>query len=308
MNILITDLVDNLFIDLLKKNNIKYKYNTNMNAEEVLQQIHLFDGLIVRNRLKINATFLKKAKNLKFIGRYGSGMESIDIKKASELNIQCFNSAAGNANAVAEHTLGMLLYLFKNIHKSALNSHNLKWAREVNRGIEIENKTIGIIGYGNTGSAFAEKLMKFKCEIIAYDKYKSGFGNNIIQEGNIKNIYEKCDVISFHVPLNQETTYFFNSELISKMKKPFYLLNTSRGKVVSNRALVDGLKLNKILGAGLDVIENENSSFSNITVDENLNYLLSCDNVILTPHIAGLSKESNKKLSTVLIDKILELK
>lgn len=308
MNILITDLVDDLFIDLLKENNIKYKYDTTTSYEEVLRQIHLFDGLVVRNRLKIDANFLNKAKNLKFIGRYGSGMESIDIGKASELNIQCFNSAEGNANAVAEHVLGMLLYLFKNIHKSSLKLHDLKWERELNRGLEIENKTIGIIGFGNTGSAFAEKLMKFKCEIIAYDKYKSGFQNDIIKESDMKTIYEKCDIISFHVPLNQETTYFLNSEFISKMKKPFYILNTSRGKVVSNKALVAGLKSNKILGAGLDVIENENSSFSNITVDKNLNYLLSCDNVILTPHIAGLSKESNKKLSTVLIDKILELK
>ncbi|MAZ58628.1 MAG: hydroxyacid dehydrogenase [Flavobacteriales bacterium] len=308
MNILITDLVDDLFIDLLKENNIKYKYDTTTSYEEVLRQIHLFDGLVVRNRLKIDANFLNKAKNLKFIGRYGSGMESIDIGKASELNIQCFNSAAGNANAVAEHVLGMLLYLFKNIHKSSLKLHDLKWERELNRGLEIENKTIGIIGFGNTGSAFAEKLMKFKCEIIAYDKYKSGFQNDIIKESDMKTIYEKCDIISFHVPLSQETNYFLNSEFISKMKKPFYILNTSRGKVVSNKALVAGLKSNKILGAGLDVIENENSSFSNITVDKNLNYLLSCDNVILTPHIAGLSKESNKKLSTVLIDKILELK
>jgi D-3-phosphoglycerate dehydrogenase len=308
MNILITDLVDDLFIDLLKENNIKYKYDTTTSYEEVLRQIHLFDGLVVRNRLKIDANFLNKAKNLKFIGRYGSGMESIDVGKASELNIQCFNSAAGNANAVAEHVLGMLLYLFKNIHKSSLKLHDLKWERELNRGLEIENKTIGIIGFGNTGSAFAEKLMKFKCEIIAYDKYKSGFQNDIIKESDMKTIYEKCDIISFHVPLNQETTYFLNSEFISKMKKPFYILNTSRGKIVSNKALVAGLKSNKILGAGLDVIENENSSFSNITVDKNLNYLLSCDNVILTPHIAGLSKESNKKLSTVLIDKILELK
>ena len=308
MNILITDLVDNLFIDLLKKNNINYQYNTSISSEEVLAQIHLFDGLVVRNRLKIDASFLNKAKNLKFIGRYGSGMESIDIKKAEELNIQCFNSAAGNANAVSEHVLGMLLYLFKNIHKSSLKLHDLKWERELNRGFEIEGKTIGIIGFGNTGSAFAEKLMQFKCEIIAYDKYKSGFGDHIIQESDITTIYKKCDVISFHVPLNAETTYFLNSDFVHQMKNPFYVLNTSRGKVISNNALIDGLKSKKILGAGLDVIENENSSFSNITIDENLNYLLSCNNVILTPHIAGLSKESNKKLSTVLIDKILEIK
>lgn len=308
MNILITDLVDNLFIDLLKENNIKYKYNTTISAKEVLQKIHLFDGLVVRNRLKIDATFLNKAKNLKFIGRYGSGMESIDINKAGELNIQCFNSAEGNANAVAEHVLGMLLYLFKNIHQASLKLKKLKWERELNRGLEIEGKTIGIIGFGNTGAAFAKKLMQFNCKIIAYDKYKSGFGNNVIQESNMKNIYEKCDVISFHVPLNQETTYLLNSKFIKKMKKSFYVLNTSRGKVISNNDLIHGLKSNKVLGAGLDVIENENSSFSNISIDKNLNYLLSCNNVILTPHIAGLSKESNKKLSTVLIDKIVKLK
>ena len=168
--------------------------------------------------------------------------------------------------------------------------------------------SIGIIGYGNTGKAFSEKLQGFNCRIISYDKYKSGFGDHIIQESDITTIYKKCDVISFHVPLNAETTYFLNSDFVHQMKNPFYVLNTSRGKVISNNALIDGLKSKKILGAGLDVIENENSSFSNITIDENLNYLLSCNNVILTPHIAGLSKESNKKLSTVLIDKILEIK
>jgi len=308
MKILITDPVDPLFIKLLNTHNIDYEYNIKDSQIMLLKKINLFDGIVVRNRLQINTNFLQQAKKLKFIARYGSGMESINTKKAEELGIICFNSAAGNANSVAEHALGMLLCLFHNIKKSMIELNNSIWNRETNRGLEIEGKTIGIIGFGNTGMAFSKKLENFNCQIIAYDKFKQGFGNNLIQEVSMKDIYNDCDVISFHIPLNSKTRHLFNQDFIKKMKKPFYVLNTSRGEIVSNKDLIQGLNTNHILGAGLDVIENENSSFNKINFDKNFNYLLNCNNVILTPHIAGLSKEANKKLATILINKILALK
>jgi len=307
MKILITDEVDSLLTKLLNKYNLEYELNLTDSVEKLLQIIQEFDGLIVRNRIKINSKFLYESKNLKFIARYGSGMESFDIETAEKLGIQCFNSAEGNANSVGEHCLGLLLSLCHKIYYAANQVENNIWERKKNSGIELENKIVGIIGYGHTGQAFAQKLQGFNCSILSYDKYKTGFSNKFVQEVDIQMLYENCDIISLHVPLNQETKYLINDHFICKMKKPFYLLNTSRGGVVSNNDLVKGLNNNKIIGAGLDVIENENFKFNKINADVNFNYLLNCKNVIITPHIAGLSKESNKKLSKVLIHKILKL-
>ena len=308
MNILITDVVDPLLLKLLDNNNLSYEYNLDDSENAILKYINQFQGLIVRNRLKIDETFLKKSQNLKFIARYGSGMEAIDTKAAEKFNIRCFNSGQGNANSVGEHALGMLMCLFHNINQSATQLKNFIWERELNRGVELEGKTIGIIGYGNTGCSLAKKIENFGCRILTYDKYKSGFGKNNIEECNIKTIYRECDIISFHIPLSEETKYFFDKNFIEKMEKPFYLINTSRGDIVSNSDLIKGLKTKKILGACLDVIENENPKFSEININKEFNYLLNCKNVIITPHIAGLSQEANKKLSTLLINKILELK
>jgi len=307
MKILITDDVSPLLTNLLNKHSIAYECKTEESIEELLNIIHQFKGLIVRNRLKIDAEFLHKAKNLKFIARYGSGMESIDLDIAKKFQIDCFNSAEGNANSVGEHTIGILLSLLHNIYYSGTQVEKNIWRREENRGIELANKTIGIIGYGHTGQSFSQKLNGFNCKILSYDKYKNGFGNRHVEETTMQNIYSYADIISLHVPLKKDTQHLVNAEFIAKMKKPFYLLNTSRGPVVSNKDLVQSLKENKILGAALDVIENENFKFSTVHPDPDLNYLLNCKNVIITPHIAGLSKESNKKLSEVLIAKILKL-
>ena len=209
---------------------------------------------------------------------------------------------------MGEHALGMLMCLFHNIHQSANQLKNFIWERELNRGIELEGKTVGIIGYGNTGRAFSEKLENFGCRILVYDKYKSEFDNTQIEECSIHTIYKECNIISFHIPLNQETKHLLDTQFINNMRKPFYIINTSRGSIVSNKDLVKGLKDKKILGACLDVIENEKREFSEINITKDFNYLLNCKNVIITPHIAGLSKEANKKLSLVLIEKILELK
>jgi len=308
MNILITDTVDPLLLKLLDNNHLSYEYNLNDSEQSILKYIQKYQGIIIRNRLKIDANFLQKAKNLKFIARYGSGMENIDTETAEKLNIKCFNSAQGNANSVGEHALGMLMCLFHNIHQSANQLKNFIWERELNRGIELEGKTVGIIGYGNTGRAFSEKLENFGCRILVYDKYKSEFDNTQIEECSIHTIYKECNIISFHIPLNQETKHLLDTQFINNMRKPFYIINTSRGSIVSNKDLVKGLKDKKILGACLDVIENEKREFSEINITKDFNYLLNCKNVIITPHIAGLSKEANKKLSLVLIEKILELK
>ena len=189
MNILITDNVDTLLLNLLKEHDINYEHNVSDSQNVLLKRIHLFDGMIVRNRLKIDAEFLIQAKHLKFIGRYGSGMEAIDTKKAEELNIKCFNVAEGNANSVGEHALGMLMCLFHNINNSATQLKNFIWEREINRGIELEGKTIGIIGYGNTGQAFSEKLIGFGCKVLIYDKYKYGFKDKNVQECPMGKIY-----------------------------------------------------------------------------------------------------------------------
>jgi len=249
MKILITDSVDSLLLELLDKHNISYECNFTDSGSELLKKINLFDGIIVRNRLKIDNDFLNNAKHLKFIARYGSGMESIDTKKAEELNIKCFNSAAGNSNAVGEHALGMLMCLFHNINSSATQLKKFIWEREINRGIELEGKTVGIIGYGNTGRAFSKKLMGFGCNILSYDKYKSGFGNNQIKECRMESLYKECDIISLHIPLNNETRHLVNKKFIDYMEKPFYLINTSRGDIVANKDLIRGLKEKQILGA-----------------------------------------------------------
>ena len=308
MKILITDNVDSLFLELLKKNNIKYNHSINEDRNTILKKIHFFTGLVVRNRIQIDENFLNQAKSLKFIARYGSGMDSINTQKAKELGIVCFNSAEGNSNAVAEHGLGLLLCLLHNINKSMSELKNKKWNRESNRGHEIEGKTIGIIGYGNTGSEFAKKLYNFNCKVIAYDKFKSGFSNNFVEEVDMKRIYQNSDIISFHIPLQKDTFHLFNLEFIQNMNKPFYIINTSRGKIINTHDLIGGIQSKKILGAALDVHESEDQTFNKLDFNQEFNYLLNCENVILTPHIAGLTKESNKKLSSVLIEKILQFK
>ena len=308
MKILITDNVDNLLIELLENNSFKLKKAFDIKRSDALNIIENFDGLIVRNRLEIDDEFLQKAKKLKFIARYGSGMELIDIHKAKKLGICCFNSAEGNSKSVAEHTLGLLLGLLRNTKKSMTELKNKFWNREGNRGNELSKKTVGIIGYGNTGSKFAHLLNVFDCKVIAYDKYKSGFGDKFVEEVDLPKIYQLSDIISFHIPLNNETKYFFDSIFIKKMSKKFYLLNTSRGAIVMNKDLIEGLKSGKILGAGLDVHETENKNFSKVNFNSQMKFLLNHENVILTPHIAGITFESKINLSTILFNKIQKFK
>jgi D-3-phosphoglycerate dehydrogenase len=265
-------------------------------------------GLVIRSRFTIDEDFLAFCPNVQFIARSGSGLENIDVKLCQSLNIRLYNSPEGNRNAVAEHALGMLLGLMNKLNKAHQEVRHGVWDREGNRGEELDGKTIGIIGYGNNGAAFAKKLRGFDVRVLAYDKYKSGFGDYQVQECTLEALQEQADILSFHVPQNKETKHFFNNEFLGQMAKPFYLLNLSRGKVVSTAALVEGLKSGQIKGAGLDVLEYEQKSFESFfdqEIPSDFQYLVSAENVCLTPHVGGWTTESYVKLSSVLADKIL---
>lgn len=275
---------------------------------ELKEILPLAYGLVIRSRFTIDLQFLDYCPNLKFIARSGSGLENIDISSCKERNIRLYNSPEGNRNAVAEHALGMLLSLLNNLNKADREVKQGIWDREGNRGEELDGKTIGIIGFGNNGAAFAKKLRGFDVKVMAYDKYKTGFGDHFVQECTLEAIQQQADVISFHIPQNMETKYFFNTEFLNKMAKPFYLLNLSRGKIVETNAVVAGLKSSQIKGVGLDVLEYEQKSFESFfeqQLPEAFSYLITAKNVILSPHVGGWTTESYYKLSNYLAEKIL---
>tara|TARA_X000000368_G_scaffold291177_1_gene231469 strand:+ start:518 stop:1441 length:924 start_codon:yes stop_codon:yes gene_type:complete len=270
---------------------------------EILKIIMNYDGIVIRSRFKIDKNFINAAKKLKFIARAGSGTENIDLLYANKKNIKCFNAAEGNRQAVAEHALAMILNLLNNIRVSDQEIRRGIWNREKNRGIELSGKTIGIIGFGNTGSSFAKILENFNVKILAYDKYKEKYKF----QSNVDEILELSDIISLHIPLTEETKYLVNENFIYKAKKPFYIINTSRGQCIETKALIKGLKDQKILGACLDVFEQEKNSFEKIGENADLKYLIESKKTILTPHIAGWTFESNYKIAETLSKKIINL-
>ncbi|MEW7289164.1 2-hydroxyacid dehydrogenase [Aquimarina sp. 2304DJ70-9] len=275
---------------------------------EIEAKIALYDGIIVRSRFPIDKTFLDKAKNLKFIGRVGAGLENIDIDYAKKLGIKLFNAPEGNRNAVGEHALGMILSLFNKLNQGDQSVREGNWLREQHRGIELDGKTVGIIGYGNMGRAFARKLRGFNVEVICYDILEDIEDSNAMQV-ELDELFEKTDVLSLHTPQTPKTIGMINTKFINKFKKPFWLINTARGKSVVTADLVEALQKGKILGAGLDVLEYEKSSFENLftsksEIPEALKELLSIDNVILSPHVAGWTAESKEKLAQTIVDKI----
>ncbi len=266
-------------------------------------------GIVIRSRFTMDSNFLQHAPNLKFIARSGAGMENIDEAYCSERNIQLFNAPEGNRNAVSEHALGMLLALFNKLVKSDNEVRSGKWDREGNRGVELDGKTVGIIGYGNNGSAFAKKLRGFDVTVLAYDKYKTGFGNQFIHESSLEDLFTNADIVSFHIPQNEETLFMANDEFFSNFKKNVYLINLSRGKIVQTSALVKALKSGSILGACLDVLEYEKSSFESFFEEEipsDFKYILESEKTLLSPHVGGWTHESYYKLSDVLADKVLD--
>jgi D-3-phosphoglycerate dehydrogenase len=262
------------------------------------------EGLVIRSRFPVNEEVLRTCKNLKFIARSGAGMENIDVSFALSLGIELFNAPEGNRNAVAEHALGMLLSLLNHLHTAKNEIANGVWDRQGNTGEELDGKTIGIIGYGNNGSRFATKLRGFDVTVLAYDKYTTGFGDDFVRESTLESIQENADVISFHVPQNTETTHYFDEEFLDHCHKPIHLLNVSRGKIVKSSAVVKGLKTGQVKGAGLDVHEDENSAFDLTAKSTDLEFLIQHPAILLTPHVAGWTKESYFGLSKVLLDKI----
>lgn len=262
-------------------------------------------GIVIRARFRMDEKFLESAQNLQFIARSGAGMENIDVAYCSKRGIQLFNAPEGNRNAVAEHALGMLLNLFRNINTGDGEVRRGIWNREGNRGIELDGKTIGIIGYGNNGTAFTKKLSGFDVRVLVYDKYKTVPNLGQVEAATMQDIFEEADIVSFHIPQNEETLYWANSTFFESFRKPIYLLNMSRGKIVKTTDLLDAIDQGKVLGACLDVIEFESASFAQVEQNETLNRLLNHRKVLLSPHIAGWTHESFFLLSDVLADKIL---
>ncbi len=261
-------------------------------------------GVITSTRLQLDKALLDSAKQLRWVGRMGSGMEVVDVEYAAIKGVTCFSSPEGNCNAVGEHALGMLLALIRRITWSQNEINKGIWRREENRGIEIEGKTIGIVGYGHAGSSFAKKLLGFDARILAYDKYKpEGIPSNIINT-NLDQIFSEADIVSFHVPFGPDTLHYFNADFIERMRKPFILINTSRGTVVDTAALYRGLQQKKVLGACLDVFEQEPLAAMDADLRDIVADLSASPNVVITPHIAGYTHEALYKMSKVLFEKI----
>lgn len=275
--------------------------------DEVLEKISDYDALIIRSRIPLDKNFLTRASHLKFIARVGAGMENIDAETAANLGIKLINSPEGNRDSVAEHVVGMLLILMNRLFIAANEVKNGIWKREENRGDELLGKTFGIIGYGNMGKAVAKRLSGFGVEVIFYDILPD-LSDEYATQVSLKEFQKRADILSLHIPLTPETHYLIDEEFISKMEKDFYFINTARGKNLKTKALVEAIRSGKVLGACLDVLEYEKSSFENLeSENQDLKFLLDSDKAIVTPHIAGWTHQSKEKLAQVIVDKILAI-
>ncbi len=310
MKVLFIDSVHPAIEERLIELGFKCDHDYKSSSEALKQKLSDYEGLVLRSRIPIDKDLLSAASQLKFIARSGAGLENINCKEAEKRGIHLFSAPEGNRQAVGEHSTGMILSLFNKISLGDKEIRFGKWDRESNRGIELAGKTIGIIGYGNMGKSFAKCLAGFECTVLAYDKYKKDISDKYAYESSLETIQEKANIISFHTPYLPSTHHYLNNDFIAKMKHPFYVINTSRGKVIHTDELVKGLKSNKILGACLDVLEYEKSSFENMfdnNMPESFKYLVSSPKVLLSPHVAGWTVESYEKLSKVLAYKIGKL-
>lgn len=277
-------------------------YQPLIKPEEALQIIDDYTGLVIRSKFKVNREFIDAGKNLRFVCRAGAGMDNIDEAYAAEKGLTLINASEGNMDAVGEHAIGLLLALMNNFKMADEEIRNGSWKREANRGYELKGKTVGIIGYGFMGSCFARKLSGFEVNVIAYDKYKTNFGDQYAREVSMEEIVKHSDVLSLHIPLTPETDALVDEEYLFHFKKPFFLINTSRGQTVKVRAVLNAIKQGKILGAGLDVLEKE--KFPVLAEQEWFDELRKSDKVILTPHVAGWTFDSYRKISEVMVEKL----
>jgi D-3-phosphoglycerate dehydrogenase len=298
-----------LLWEQLEKAGFQNEADYTSTKEEAESKIDNYQGIVIRSRFLIDKTFIDKAKNLQFIARVGAGLESIDCEYAESKNIKLIAAPEGNAAAVGEHTLGMLLSLFNKLNSADKEVKSGQWNRERNRGTELDGKTVGIIGYGNMGKSFAKKLRGFDVEVLCYDILPN-VGDSNAKQVDLQELQQKADVLSLHTPWTPDTDKMVNTTFINQFSKPFWLINTARGKSVVTTDLVSALQSGKILGAGLDVLEYEKLSFETLFEGEKpeaFEYLLNATNVLLTPHIAGWTIESNEKLAQVIVAKIMNL-
>ena len=306
MKILLLDSNHPLITEQLSAKGFLLEEDFTSSYDEVLQKINNYEGIIIRSRIPLDKNFLEKAKNLKFIARVGAGMENIDIEVAKKLGISLINSPEGNRDSVAEHVVGMLLILMNRLFIASEEVKNGIWKREENRGDELLGKTFGIIGYGNMGKATAKRLSGFGVKVIFHDLLPN-LQDEFAEQVSLEKLQQEADILSLHIPLDASTKYLVDEDFISKMKKNFYFINTARGKNLKTSALVEAIKQGKVLGAALDVLEYEKSSFENLETDnEDLAYLLKSDKVIVTPHIAGWTHQSKEKLAQFIVDKIVK--
>jgi D-3-phosphoglycerate dehydrogenase / 2-oxoglutarate reductase len=309
MKVLFLDSVHPILEKRLVKLGFTCEHDSTSSRENILKIIPKYHGLVIRSRTPLDKEFLTQASQLKFIARSGAGLENIDLVMAKSLGINLFSAPEGNRQAVGEHALGMLLSLFNKLSEADKQIRSGTWLREANRGVELAGKTVGIIGYGNMGKSFAKCISGIGCTVLAFDTHKKYYSDVYASESTLLEIQEKADIISFHTPYNPSTHHYLNRDFILNMSKPFYLLNTARGKVVCTEDLVEGLKSEKILGACLDVLEFEKTSFELMIETEDsdpFNYLIKSSKVLLSPHVAGWTQESYEKLSAVLASKIEE--
>ncbi|WP_339605778.1 NAD(P)-dependent oxidoreductase [uncultured Roseivirga sp.] len=289
---------------LLAEAGIEAHYEPHISRPELLKIIKNYEGLLIRSKTDVDRELIDAATNLEVIGRAGAGLDKIDVQYVESKGIEILNAPEGNRDALAEHAMGLLLSMLNNIVKADAEVRNWIWDREGNRGDELSDKTIGIIGYGYMGQAFVQRLRAFDCRVLVYDKYKKGFGTKNVEEVSLAKLYDKADILSLHVPLNEETRAWIDKEFIMNFRKDIYLLNTARGEILPTKDLLELLDSGKVKGAALDVLDKE--KFDKLTEEERNQFidLFSRKNIVFSPHVGGWTFASYKRINEVLVGKI----
>lgn len=301
---LIADEMHESILPLLEEIGVKGDYKPNISREQLLEQLQDYEGLLIRSKTTVDQELVDRAPKLEFIGRAGAGLDKIDVEYVENRGIEILNAPEGNRDALAEHAMGLILALLNNIVSADAEVRNWEWKREANRGIELSDKTVGILGYGNMGQAFVQRLRAFDCRVLVFDKYKKGFGTKKVEEVSLEKLFEKADILSIHVPLSDETRGWINEAFVNNFKKEIFLINTARGEVLPIGDLLKLLDSGKVKGAALDVLEKE--KFDQLTYQQQLNFeeLFTRKNVILSPHVGGWTYASYKRINEVLTGKI----